>query len=108
MKLAMQKLLSQEKWKRFNFFPSAVKNFFQIATAVTYNHKKMSLSISNSGPAAIKKYIHLYCKHCKKILIPKILEAQQDALGEDATLLNLIGMWVILKMPEDKIYPIIF
>ena len=67
-------------------------------------HKKMSLSISNSGPAAIKEYIHLYCIHCKKILIPNILEAQQDALGEDVTLLNLTGTWDILKIPEDKTY----
>ena len=62
-----------------------------------------SLSISNSGPEAMKEYVHLYCTHCKKVFIPKILEAQRDALGENSTLLNLINQWHILIIPEDKI-----
>ena len=78
MKLAMQKTLPQDKCKYFNFIPSEVQNFVQITTAITYDHKEKSLSISNSGPEA-KEYTHLYCRDCKKVLIPKILEAPWDA-----------------------------
>ena len=52
MKLAMQKTLPQVKCKYFNFIPSEVQNFVQITTAITYDHKEKSLSISNSGPEA--------------------------------------------------------
>ena len=62
----------------------------------------MDLSISNSGPQDIKEHVHLYCTHCRSILLPNILEAHRDALGEDPTLVNLINQWDILKTPEDK------
>ena len=103
MKLAMQKFLSAEKCKRFNFMPSDVKEFFQITTAATYDHKTMSISICNSGPQDIKEYVHLYCTHCKSALLPKILESHRDALGENPTIVNLVNQWDILKLPEDKI-----
>ena len=102
MKLAMQKTLSQDKCKYFNLIPSEVQNFVQITTAITYDHKEKSLSISNSGLES-KEYTHLYCTDCEKVLIPKILEAPWDIWGGDATLLSLINQWDILKIPEDKI-----
>ena len=99
MKLVMQKLLSAEKCKRFNFMPSDVKEFFQITTAATYDHTTISISICNSGLQDIKEYVHLYCTHCKSVLLPKILESHRDVLGENPTIINLVNQWDILKLP---------
>ena len=103
IKLVIQKLLSAEKCKRFNFMPLDVKEFIQITTAATYDHKTMSISICNSGLQDIKEYVHLYYTHCKSVLLPKILESHCDTLGENPTIVNLVNQWHILKLPEDKI-----
>lgn len=79
--------------------PLQLKEDHPMLTGDSYNKLEWMVTISNEGALKAEKYHHLYCHHCKQVLLPKLLEEYADGLGGSKSLVGLVNNWDALKIP---------
>ena len=98
MRETLSKLLKEPRCLTQNVLPVEVKNEHQ-ELMKSYNKTEWTLIISNTGPKKPEKYHRLYCNHCSKDLLPKLIEVYSDALGDSKNLEGIINNWDALEIP---------
>lgn len=103
MKEAIMKFFLEPRCLNKNVLPVKVKEDHPQLTSEAYDKKEWAISVANTGTNKPEKYYRLYCQHCEKRLLPKLLEEYSDRLGENKNLTGLINNWDILNVPAKYI-----
>ena len=61
--------------------------------------KDRAITINNTGAEEPTTYYHLYCTHCKNVLLPKVFEEFKKGLGANSDVNSLVSNWYALKIP---------
>ena len=62
----------------------------------SYGKKDWAITINNTGAQEPTDY-HLYCTHCKKVLLPKVFEESKDGANPDVV--SLVSNSDTMKIP---------
>ena len=58
----------------------------------SYDKKDWAITIiNNTGAQEPTDYYHLYCIHCKKVLLPKVFEEFKEGLGANLDVVFLVS-----------------
>ena len=58
----------------------------------SYDKKDWAITINNAGAQEPTDYYHLYCTHCKKVLLPKVSEEFKEGLGAVQSRCSFLGL----------------
>ena len=100
MREVMTKFLTEKRCLNKNVLPLAVKEDHPLLVQELYNKSEWKVSVANEGAMKAEKYHHLYCSHCKHVLVPKLIEEYRDGLGDATSIVGLINNWDALKIPS--------
>ena len=100
MRETVSKFYLRKVCKNFKSVPTKIKESFpEYFIKEGYDPDEWTLSVSNNGAMDGQSYYHLYCQHCKEVLIPKVLE-EVKARSSVKTIDELIANWDVLKLKD--------
>lgn len=97
-----------EIFKKVNSFifshgviPSEIKEAIgELMTKENYDINDWTVTIKNTGPQEPMSYYHLFCHHCKTVLLPKLFEKYKEGLGPNPDVVTVASNWDALKIAD--------